>query len=92
VATATYFISTLSNGVEMLRNLRYATPFYYYGAGTPLVEGITWWHVLLLLGISAGFVALALRSFERRDVSAGGAADIDLVGVLRRIVAGGTGV
>lgn len=91
VATATYFISTLANGVESLRNLRYATPFYYYGSGTPLVRSIDWWHVALLLGIAAAFVALTLRSFERRDVSTGGASDVDLTGVLRRMIAGSRG-
>ena len=91
-ATATYFISTLANGVESLRNLRYATPFYYYGSGASLVHGIDWWHAGLLLGISAAFVVLTLRSFERRDVSTGGASDVDIAGVLRRVVAGRTGV
>lgn len=91
-ATAGYFVNTLANGVESLRNLRYASPFYYYGSGTSLVHGIDWWHAGLLLGSSAAFVVLTLRSFERRDVSAGGASDIDVAGVLRRIVAGRTGI
>jgi ABC-2 type transport system permease protein len=88
LATAAYFISTLANGVESLRNLRYATPFYYYGAGASLVHGIQWWHVGLLLGISAALVVLTVRTFERRDVSTGGSADVDFAGMLRRIVAG----
>jgi ABC-2 type transport system permease protein len=87
VATATYFISTLGNGVAALRDLRYATPFYYYGAGTSLVDGINWWHVGLLLAIAAVFIALAVRSFERRDVSVGGATDVDVAAMLRRIFA-----
>jgi ABC-2 type transport system permease protein len=89
VATAAYFINTLANGVESLRNLKYATPFYYYGSGLSLVHGIDWPHVGLLLGIAAGFVVLAMRAFSTRDVSTGGSADVDLVGMLRRVVAGG---
>jgi hypothetical protein len=34
---------------------------------------------------------LTLRSFERRDVSTGGASDVDLTGVLRRMIAGSRG-
>ena len=86
-ATAAYFISTLANGVDSLRGLRYATPFYYYGSGASLVHGIQWWHVGLLLGSAAAFVALTVRTFERRDVSIGGASDVDLAGMLRRVVA-----
>ncbi len=87
LATAAYFISTLANGVDSLRGLRYTTPFYYYGSGASLVHGIQWCHVALLLGIAAALVALTVRTFERRDVSAGAAADVDIAGMLRRIVA-----
>ena len=89
LATAWYFISILANGVESLHNLRYATPFYYYGSGASLVHGIDWWHVGLLLGASAGLLALTIHAFGRRDVSAGGSADVDLAVMLRRIVGRG---
>lgn len=92
VTTATYFVFTLANGVDSLRALRYATPFYYYGAGLPLVYGIVWWHVGVLLGTAMLLVVLALRTFERRDVSAGGATDLNARGIVRRIVAQRTGV
>ena len=84
--TAGYFVNSLATGVAAIRNLQYATPFYYYGAGLPLVNGIAWTHVGLLFGASALLVVLALRSFERRDVSAGGG-DVDLRGILRRVFA-----
>jgi ABC-2 type transport system permease protein len=87
LATAAYFINTLATGVEALRNLKYATPFYYYGSGLPLVEGINWSHAGLLSGIALVLIVLTVRSFERRDVSAGGGADVDVFGVLRRMVA-----
>ena len=89
LATGWYFISILANGVESLHNLRYATPFYYYGSGASLVHGIDWWHVGLLLGVSAGLLALTIHAFGRRDVSAGGSADVDLAASLRRIVGRG---
>ncbi|MBI5289430.1 MAG: ABC transporter permease subunit [Chloroflexi bacterium] len=91
VTTATYFVFTLANGVESLEPVRYATPFYYYGAGLPLVYGIVWWHVGLLLSVSGVLVLLTLRTFERRDVSAGGATDLGLRSVVRRAIAQSTG-
>jgi ABC-2 type transport system permease protein len=89
-ATAAYFIGTLANGVDSLRGLRYATPFYYYGSGSSLVHGIAWSHAGLLLGLAAGFVVLTVWTFERRDVSTGGSADVDVAGMLRRVMARGT--
>lgn len=71
IVTATYFVYTLSNGVESLRWMRYATPFYYYGSGLPLVRGIEWWHVGLLTGLALLFVTLSVRMFEIRDVASG---------------------
>ena len=85
LATAWYFVSTLANGVSSLENLKYATPFYYYGAGLPLVRGIAWTHVGLLMAAAVGLILLSVLAFERRDVSAGGASDVDLFGGLRRI-------
>ena len=86
LATAWYFISTLANGVGGLDWLKWATPFYYYGAGQSLVDGLVWWHVALLVGIASALIALATRSFERRDISIG-AAEVDFTGMLRRAVA-----
>ena len=87
LATAAYFINTIATGVDSLRNLKYASPFYYYGAGLPLVNGINWWHAGVLLGIAAAFVGLTLRSFAYRDISTGGASDIDARTLLRRVLA-----
>ncbi len=86
-ATASYFINTLATGVDALRDLKYATPFYYYGSGLALVEGIAWAHVALLLGLALGYGLLALRAFDRRDIAVGGATDLDLAAMLRRVIA-----
>jgi ABC-2 type transport system permease protein len=86
IATAGYFIFTLSNGVESLQPLRYSTPFYYYGAGASLVHGIVWWHVGMLLGLTAAFLAMAFQVFEHRDINAG-ASDLPLSILLRRAIA-----
>jgi ABC-2 type transport system permease protein len=84
VATAAYFANSLASGVHQISGLRYASPFYYYGAGLPLVKGIDWPHVALLLGISVLFLALSLRAFERRDIAIGGVASLKPRDLLRR--------
>ena len=48
LATAGYFFNTIATAVDSLSWLKYASPFYYYGAGLPLVKGIDWSHVSLL--------------------------------------------
>jgi ABC-2 type transport system permease protein len=85
LATAGYFINTIAAAVHSLSWLKYASPFYYYGAGLPLVDGIDWPHVGLLLGISALFVALTVRSFSRRDITIGGASNLGLRDILARV-------
>lgn len=84
LATAAYFLYSISNGVDALRDLRYATPFYYYGAGRSLTEGLVWWHAGLLSFVAAGFIALTLWTFERRDIAAGGS-EIDVRTALRSL-------
>jgi hypothetical protein len=70
---------------------RTATPLYYYGAGLPLVQGIDRAHVALL-GISVLFAMLTPRTFGQRDVTTGGATDLDAAAVLRRMLARSSGV
>lgn len=84
LATAAYFVQVLVNGVDLLEPLKYLTPFYYYGNGMPLVRGLNWPHVTLLLGIAAAFVALALHAFASRDISSG-ASDVSAASLLRRV-------
>jgi ABC-2 type transport system permease protein len=86
VATAAYFANTIAAGVHQLSGLRFASPFYYYGAGLPLVKGIDWAHVSVLLGVAALFAALTLRSFQRRDITIGGASNVGFRALLRRAV------
>jgi ABC-2 type transport system permease protein len=86
VATGTYFANSLASGVHAVSGLRYASPFYYYGAGLPLVKGIDWPHVTLLFGVAVLFLLLALRAFERRDIAIGGVASLRPRDLLRRVV------
>ena len=85
LVTLAYFANTIAAGVDALSWMKYGSPFYYYGAGLPLVEGIDRAHAGGLLAVAALFFALALRTFEARDVTIGGAAELDPLAVLRRI-------
>jgi ABC-2 type transport system permease protein len=86
VATLSYFAYSIANGVEDLSWLRYVTPFYYYGAGLPLVRGIDWPHVAVLLGSALIFIAGALRVVNVRDVTLGGAHGLSFARLARRAV------
>ena len=86
LATAGYFFNTIASAVNSLSWLKYASPFYYYGAGLPLVKGIDWVHVTLLLGVAALFVALTVRSFAHRDITIGGASNLRLRDMLGRVL------
>jgi ABC-2 type transport system permease protein len=44
------------------------TPFAYYLNSDPLVNGMDWWHGLVLLVLTIVFVALAVVLFQRRDL------------------------
>lgn len=85
MVTLAYFANTIAAGVDMLSWMKYGSPFYYYGAGLPLVEGINWTHAGALLGVALLFFVLTVRTFESRDVTIGGAAELDINAVLRRI-------
>jgi ABC-2 type transport system permease protein len=85
VAVVSYFTYSLAAGIDQIAVARYASPFHYFGRGLPLVEGINWPHFTLLLGIAAIFVALAIRTFERRDIAPGGATEMTWDDLLRRV-------
>jgi ABC-2 type transport system permease protein len=83
VGTAAYAIETVAAGVDEISWIRYASPFYYYGRGLPLVEGIDWAHAGVLFALTALFVALAARTFAARDIALGGTTQFAW-GLLRR--------
>jgi ABC-2 type transport system permease protein len=73
VAAGVLITSYLVNGLglmsEQLEVLVPYMPHNYYSAYDLLTEGVQAGHVFLLLGVTALFVVLALRSFERRNVT-----------------------
>jgi ABC-2 type transport system permease protein len=85
LVTLAYFANTIAAGVDALEWMKYGSPFYYYGAGLPLVEGINWLHAGSLLAVALLFFVLSLRTFEARDVTVGGAVELNVGAVLRRV-------
>jgi ABC-2 type transport system permease protein len=67
-AVAGYVVFALGRSVSWLEPLRWISPFQYYLGGDPLHAGFHAGYLLVLLAASAVLVAVALRSFDRRDV------------------------
>ena len=44
------------------------SPFHHYLGSDPLVNGMRWGHAALLAGLTTGLIALAVLSYERRDL------------------------
>jgi ABC-2 type transport system permease protein len=84
--TGAYFADSVAAGVDALSWLRYVSPFYYYGRGLPLIDGINWWHAALLTALGAAFIALTMRTLDRRDITLGGASELRMADLVRRVV------
>ncbi len=73
VAAALGIVSFFLNGfaplVEVLEPYRKLSPFYYYSGAEPLINGLNLGHAAILLGFTLLLVAVALITFERRDLA-----------------------
>ncbi len=70
VALVTFLVHMFARVVEALEPFRLLSPFYYYIGNDPLFNGLDPVHALVLAGISAVCLAIALVTFERRDLAA----------------------
>jgi len=68
VAAATYFLQVAARLVPSTDAAKWASPFYYYSGGDPLVEGLRLGHALALAVATAALLAVAVWAFERRDI------------------------
>jgi ABC-type transport system involved in multi-copper enzyme maturation permease subunit len=68
----TYFLQILGDAAPALRTVRKASPFYWADASRVLLNGFDWTRAVLLLAIAIASAGLAVWSFERRDLTAGG--------------------
>lgn len=67
-ALATYLIDALANLVGWLEPAQVISPFHWYAPGNPLIDGASPGGLALLAGFTGLLVALAVTSFDRRDV------------------------
>lgn len=72
VVIVTYFLNLVGSSVTALDDLRRFSPFYWADFSRVLLYGVDWLRSGAMLALAALFLGLALWSFERRDLSAGG--------------------
>ena len=44
------------------------SPFWYYAEGNPLVVGMTWWHLAVLVGVGLLLVGAGITAYRSRDL------------------------
>ena len=69
LAVGTYFMYALAPLVEGLEPVEKVFPFYYYIGADPLTNGLNLVHAGVLIGITAALLAVAIVTFERRDLA-----------------------
>ena len=68
IAVISYFINALAPAVEGLEHVRHLSAFYYYIAHDPVLNGINFIDMGVLLSFSLIFAISAFISFNRRDL------------------------
>jgi ABC-2 type transport system permease protein len=71
VLLGSYLFNNLAQQAGPLKELRQFLPFYYSVGGDVLRAGLDWEKMALLTGVGLLFFALALLSFQRRNVTVG---------------------
>lgn len=68
LAVGTYVLKALSAEVAGLGWVRWLSPFHYFSGSNPLRHGFDVPYLLVLAGVSAVLLAVAVVVFDRRDV------------------------
>lgn len=68
LGVAAYFLNALAPVVEVLEPSRKLSPFYYYMGADPLTNGLNPVHAVVLVVLTVALLAVALVTFERRDL------------------------
>ncbi len=68
VMVLSYFATGLLPLIESLADLARVFPWYYYNAGDPLVNGVNWGHLSVLIIGSAALGVVAVVGVNRRDL------------------------
>ena len=67
-ALAAYFAHSLAPQVPALEPAQKVSPFYYYIGGDPLLEGMQWLDMGVLVAITMALVGVGAYLFNRRDI------------------------
>lgn len=70
IAFGSFFLSSFALSVEWLKPFDVISPFHYYKASEVISSGFDSMHVLVLAGIIATALIIALLGFRRRDIIA----------------------
>ena len=71
VGVGTYLLNSLAPLVDWLAPFKRLSPFHYYSSANPVYNGIEPVHALVLAAVIATLMAVALVTFERRDLGVG---------------------
>lgn len=67
-AFLSFFISSLAPSVKALQPFEKLSVFYYYNTPQPVVVGLDWSNVLIMVGFIVVFLVAGLFGFLRRDI------------------------
>ncbi len=82
VMVLSMFASGLLPVIEGLENVAKAFPWYYFDGSQPVVNGIEWGHIGVLLAASVVFILVAVIGVNRRDLK-GQSVGVTLIDRLR---------
>lgn len=68
LAAVAYLLRALSGQFEVIRSLRWLSPFDHYLGGQPLLTGMDAGGLLVLAGITVVALGIAVVTFDRRDL------------------------
>lgn len=71
IVVVTYFLQILGDAAPVMEAARKVSPFYWAEPSRVLLSGVEWARSALLFGLGLGAAILAIRAFDRRDISAG---------------------
>jgi len=64
-----YLLNAMAPLIDWLEPFRILSPFYYYIGEDPLANGLNFTHAGILVGLAVVFVAVAITTFRKRDLS-----------------------
>jgi len=64
-----YLLNAMAPLIDWLEPFQVLSPFYYYIGAEPLTNGLNVTHAAVLVGLTAFFVAAAIATFRKRDLS-----------------------